>query len=49
MSIGIRGFVEYLVKEIDEEGTLSVGYSERERTSDVINMIWEYYDRYEEE
>lgn len=48
MSLGVRGFIEYLVEKIDKEGTLSEGYSERERTEDVVKMIWESYDRYEE-
>lgn len=48
MSLGIRGFVEFLVAEINKEGVLGNGYSDNERLSDVIDMIWKAYDDFKE-
>jgi hypothetical protein len=48
MSLGIRGFIEYLVKKIEDEGIMSGGYySQSETESDVIDMIWSAYESYE--
>jgi hypothetical protein len=47
MSLGIRSFVEFVVKKIEKEGVLGQDYSSEERTQDVIDMIWQAYDDYE--
>lgn len=46
MSIGIRGFVEYLIKDIKDTGLLGEGYSENEREEDLINIVWRCYEKF---
>lgn len=43
MSIGLRGFVEFLVKKIEEEGLLGSGFTDSEREDDIIKTIWDVY------
>lgn len=46
MSFGIRGFVEFLINEIEKEGILGSGHSNSERENDVIDKIWKAYEKY---
>ena len=46
MSLGIRGFVEFLISEIKKEGVRSIGWSDSEIESDVIDQIWNAYENY---
>ena len=47
MSIGDRGFVEFLIEKIKREGILSAcSYSTDEIEQDVIDMIWEAYEEF---
>lgn len=46
MSIGDRGFVEFLVAKINEKGVISSGYSEEEIRRDIVDMIWEAYEEF---
>jgi hypothetical protein len=46
--MGIRSFVEFLVKKIEEEETLNSNYrSSNEIESDIIDIIWNAYESYE--
>jgi hypothetical protein len=44
MSLDIRGFVEFLIDKIKEEGICGSGYSNEERERDVIDTIWKAYE-----
>jgi len=46
MSIGTRGFIEFLVEKIKYEGVLGFGYDTAEVEKDVIDMIWEAYEEF---
>ena len=47
MSIGNRGFVEFLIEKIKKESILSAcGYSTDEIEQNVIDMIWEAYEEF---
>jgi len=47
MSIGDRGFVEFIVEKIKNEGILNASdNSTEEIKQDVINMIWEAYEQW---
>lgn len=46
MSLSGRGFVEFLVKEIERKGILGCGYDTEEIKQDVIDMIWEAYEEF---
>jgi hypothetical protein len=43
MGLADRSFVEYLINKIKKEGIYGSGYSDSERESDVIDMIWDAY------
>ena len=49
MSLGLRGFIEYLINEIQEKGIYGDGYSETERMDDVIKTIWNAYENWDKE
>lgn len=45
MSIGTRGFIEFLIDKIKENGILSSGYhSSEEIEGDIIDQIWNAYE-----
>jgi hypothetical protein len=44
MSIGTRGFIEFLIEKIKKEGIYGSGYSNEEREEDVIRTIWKAYE-----
>lgn len=46
MSLELRGFVEFLVKEIEKEGVRGSGWSQQEVESDVIDQIWNAYEKW---
>ncbi|HEY8803987.1 MAG TPA: hypothetical protein VIM70_09770 [Clostridium sp.] len=46
MTLGDRGFVEFLVKKIEKEGILGCGYDTEEIKQDIISMIWDAYDEF---
>ena len=46
MSINTRGFVEFLVEHIKDQGVLGSAHSNQEVEDDVVNMIWEAYNNY---
>lgn len=46
MSLGIRGFVEFLISEIRKEGVRGEGWSQQEVESDIIDQIWNAYEKY---
>ena len=48
MSIGLRGFVEYLENKIRSEGIKGCMFDDSEREDDVIDMIWDAYEEYTE-
>lgn len=49
MSIGLRGFVEFIIDEINKKGVRSSGWSEEEIRSDVIDMIWDAYCKWDKD
>jgi len=50
MSLGIRSFVEFLINEIEINGVLSSDYhSSEEIEGDIIDQIWDAYEKYNKE
>ena len=48
MSLGMRGFVEFLIDRLHDEGICGDGYSEKERMDDVVETIWDAYEEWKE-
>ena len=46
MSLGIRGFVEFLIDEINKEGIVTCGWSDETVQSRVIDQIWNAYEKW---
>jgi len=50
MGLWERGFVEFLIEKIKKEGLPSGGYhSDSEIESNVIDMIWDAYEKFNRE
>lgn len=49
MSLAVRSFVDFLIKEIQKEGILGKGYSDEEREYDVTQQIWKAYEKWDSE
>ena len=50
MSMGLRGFVEFVEKKIEEEGILyGSEHSYDEIVTDTIDMIWQAYEEWKGE
>jgi len=49
MSLGIRGFVEYLINEIKRQGIVGTNHNIKQIEENVINVIWNTYENWKKE
>jgi len=49
MSLGLRGFVEYLINEIKRQGIVGIDSNINQIEENVINVIWNAYENWDKE
>jgi len=49
MSLGLRGFIEYLINEIKRQDIVGTNHNINQIEENVINVIWDAYEKWEEE